>query len=76
MSDTTAATTTAATRRDHLVAEINGHHIYRAADGVAVNIWTPGVGFWALGLTEEYARSLCPVIESVTVGSRTSKKNT
>jgi len=51
----------------NFVAQINGHDIYRAADGVTVNLWSPGVGFWALGVREEFARQFLPTVSEVTV---------
>ncbi len=50
-------------RPTNFVAEINGHHIYRADDGVRCNLWTPGTGWWGFGLTEEDARAMCRFVK-------------
>lgn len=44
------------------VAEINGHHIFRDDRHGDYCIFTPGEGWWAYGLTEEYARRTCEVV--------------
>lgn len=58
-------------RPANLVGEINGHQMYRAADGVKVNLYTPGVGWWAFGVDEGYARRLLPNVCEVVMASRT-----
>lgn len=59
-ADPNAPTTPA--RPLNFVAEVNGHQIYRADDGVRCDVYTPGVGWWALGLSEEAARRNCRVV--------------
>lgn len=50
---------------DNHVANVNGHDIFRAADGVHCHVFTVGVGWWAFDLSEESARHL-----AARVGSR------
>lgn len=40
----------------NFVAEVNGHQIYRDADGVRCHLWTAGVGWWGFDLSEAEAR--------------------
>lgn len=46
------------------VADVNGHRIYRAADGVMCNVWTAGVGFWAFSLPLLVAYRLCESVNA------------
>jgi hypothetical protein len=51
-------------RPSNFVAEINGHQIYRRVpdDRGRCDIWTPGTGWWAFGLSEEQARRQAEII--------------
>lgn len=44
------------TSLQNFVAQVNGHQIYRAEDGVRCHLWTAGVGWWGFDLSEAEAR--------------------
>jgi hypothetical protein len=51
-------------RPSNFVAEVNGHQIYRRPDDPdRCDVWTPGVGWWAFGLSESAARQLAATVQ-------------
>lgn len=62
------------TNPKNFVAEVNGHKLFRHEDGVRVNCFTPGVGWWAFGITEARARRVCAAVSPAEKASEEHEK--